>query len=252
MTWGSVARTFDRRLGRGVGASTGSTGDSSRRSISRAAAAMMLQAAADANDACRIGDSVARLLGGEIRVASVHGKGSTFTLYLPLDFPPSGDAAGAPAGKKQESPESLLAPVSNDDARAMAPQAREALAGRKVLVVDDDIRNVFAMTSALEMHGMTVLHADSGREAVETLKREGNVDLVLMDVMMPGLDGLDTIRMVRTLEGYAGVPIIAVTAKAMQGDREKCLDAGASAYLAKPVNVDVLLATLAKAVHVVS
>ena len=99
------------------------------------------------------------------------------------------------------------------------------------------------------MHGMTVLHADSGREAVETLKREGNVDLVLMDVMMPGLDGLDTIRMVRTLEGYGGVPIIAVTAKAMQGDREKCLDAGANEYLAKPVNVDVLLATLAQAVQ---
>jgi CheY-like chemotaxis protein len=139
--------------------------------------------------------------------------------------------------------------ASDEQSAAIGPEAGQALAGRKALVVDDDIRNVFAMTSALEMHGMTVLHADSGREAVETLKREGNVDLVLMDVMMPGLDGLDTIRRVRTLEGYGGVPIIAVTAKAMQGDREKCLDAGANEYLAKPVNVDVLLATLAQAVQ---
>jgi CheY-like chemotaxis protein len=136
--------------------------------------------------------------------------------------------------------------VAADPAEA-APSP--ALAGRKVLVVDDDIRNVFALTSALEMQGMTVLHADSGREAVETLRKEGNVDLVLMDVMMPGLDGLDTIRMVRGLDGYGAVPIIAVTAKAMRGDRETCLEAGASDYLAKPVNVDVLLATLSKVVQ---
>jgi CheY-like chemotaxis protein len=104
------------------------------------------------------------------------------------------------------------------------------------------------MTSALEMQGMTVLHADSGREAVETLRREGDVDAILMDVMMPGLDGLDTIRMVRGLDGHRAVPIIAVTAKAMAGDREKCLQAGATDYLAKPVNVDVLLVTLARSV----
>jgi CheY-like chemotaxis protein len=128
-------------------------------------------------------------------------------------------------------------------------QSDEALRGKKVLVVDDDIRNVFAMTSALEMQGMTVLHADSGREAVETLQRERNVDLVLMDVMMPGLDGLDTIRLVRDLDGYGGVPIIAVTAKAMRGDREKCRDAGANDYLAKPVSVDALIAVLATAVQ---
>jgi CheY-like chemotaxis protein len=94
-----------------------------------------------------------------------------------------------------------------------------------------------------------VLHADSGREAVETLQRERNVDLVLMDVMMPGLDGLDTIRLVRGLDGYGGVPIIAVTAKAMRGDREKCLDAGANDYLAKPVSVDALIALLATSVQ---
>jgi CheY-like chemotaxis protein len=131
----------------------------------------------------------------------------------------------------------------------LAPQASEALTGRRVLVVDDDIRNVFAMTSALEMHGMRVLHAESGKEGIETLKRERGIDLVLMDVMMPGLDGLDTMRIVRSLDGYRQIPIICVTAKAMMGDREKCLEAGASDYIAKPVNVDVLLATLWRALQ---
>ena len=117
-----------------------------------------------------------------------------------------------------------------------------------MLVVDDDMRNVFAMTSALEAHGMRVLHAESGKECIETLEGgiEGGdaVDLVLMDVMMPGLDGFDTMRIVRGLDGYRSLPIVAVTAQAMLGDRERCLAAGADDYIAKPVNVDVLLATL--------
>jgi CheY-like chemotaxis protein len=118
-----------------------------------------------------------------------------------------------------------------------------------VLVVDDDIRNVFAMTSALETHGMRVMHAESGKESIETLKRNTDIDLVLMDIMMPGLDGLDTMRILRGLDGYRSLPIIAVTAKAMMGDREKCIEAGATDYIAKPVNVDELLATLWKALQ---
>jgi CheY-like chemotaxis protein len=91
---------------------------------------------------------------------------------------------------------------------------------------------------------MKVLHADSGKEGIELLKRTPDIDLVLMDVMMPGLDGLDTMRIIRQLDGYRSLPIIAVTAKAMMGDRDKCLEAGATDYVAKPVNIDLLLATL--------
>ncbi|HVJ11091.1 MAG TPA: ATP-binding protein, partial [Burkholderiales bacterium] len=212
-----------------------------------------------------ISRELARLLGGEIRVASTHGKGSTFTLYLPLDYRPAGEAPSfaaepaearimtpmlpAPAPAATIAPDSHLAPVSNEEALGLVPEAKQGLADRKVLVVDDDIRNVFAMTSALETHGMRVIHAESGKEGIEMLKAEDDIDLVLMDVMMPGLDGLDTIRIVRSLEGYRELPIIAVTAKAMVGDREKCIAAGATDYLAKPVNVDVLVATLWRALQ---
>ena len=120
------------------------------------------------------------------------------------------------------------------------PEAGQALAGRKALVVDDDIRNVFAMTSALEMHGMTVLHADSGREAVETLKREGNVDLVLMDVMMPGSTA--STRSAWCAPWRATAPCRSSRSPPRRCSATARSASGANEYLAKPVNVDVLLA----------
>jgi len=118
------------------------------------------------------------------------------------------------------------------------------LDAKKVLIVDDDVRNIFALTGALEQHGITVLNAENGKDGLETLKNNPGIDLVLMDIMMPELDGYDTIRIIRGLEHFRNLPIIAVTAKAMKGDREKCIEAGASDYISKPVNIEQLLSLL--------
>ena len=117
----------------------------------------------------------------------------------------------------------------------------EMFAGRRVLIVDDDVRNVFALTSALEGHGIDVLYADSGEAGIETLQREPDVDLVLMDIMMPGMDGLTAMQLIRDIPQFRRLPLIALTAKAMTGDREDSLAAGASEYVTKPVDVDQLL-----------
>jgi CheY-like chemotaxis protein len=125
----------------------------------------------------------------------------------------------------------------------------EDLQNRKVLVVDDDVRNIFALGSVLERHGMKVITAQTGQEAINTLQAEPDIAIVLMDIMMPEMDGYQTIGMIRKNKEFRRLPIVALTAKAMKGDREKCLDAGASDYLAKPVNTDQLLATLRMWLH---
>jgi CheY-like chemotaxis protein len=118
------------------------------------------------------------------------------------------------------------------------------LACRKILVVDDDLRNIFALTSVLEEHDITVLHAENGRSGIELLEQEPSVELVLMDIMMPEMDGYETTRAIRRIPGFASLPIIALTAKAMKGDREKCLQAGASDYVTKPVDLAYLFSVM--------
>ncbi len=121
------------------------------------------------------------------------------------------------------------------------PAAADHLVGKKILVVDDDVRSVFAITSALESHKMEVVYAETGKTGLEMLQRNPDLDAVLMDVMMPGMDGYETIRRIRQEPAYADLPIIAVTAKALHEDQEKCIKAGASDYLPKPVDPDRLV-----------
>ena len=118
------------------------------------------------------------------------------------------------------------------------------LAGKKILIVDDDVRNIFSLTAVLERHRMHVLSAENGKDAISLLKKTPDIEIVLMDVMMPEMDGYETMRAVRKLSKFKTLPIISLTAKAMKGDREKCIEAGASDYITKPVNTEQLLSLL--------
>jgi CheY-like chemotaxis protein len=123
------------------------------------------------------------------------------------------------------------------------------LAGRTVLIVDDDIRNIFAMTTVLEGCQMSVISAEGGKEGIEKLQQTPGVDIVLMDIMMPDMDGYDTMRAIRRIPAFKSLPIVAVTAKAMKGDREKCIEAGAWDYLPKPVDGEQLLSVFRTWLH---
>ena len=128
-------------------------------------------------------------------------------------------------------------------------ESDDSLRNKRVLVVDDDVRNIFAMSSVLERHGMDVVTAGTGQEAIDKVATDEDIALVLMDIMMPGMDGYQTMRAIRERPDSRALPIVAVTAKAMKGDREKCLEAGASDYLAKPVVTDQLLGVLRQWLH---
>ncbi|MFC8512282.1 HAMP domain-containing protein [Streptomyces sp. NPDC057257] len=202
-----------------------------------------------------ISREIAGLLGGRIVAESEPGKGSTFTLYVPVVSPGHSATGPVPEDRpvpvpEQRSTESYPAATHDVDDSWPAPTKLEAwksgragqvLPGRRVLIVDDDIRNVFALTHVLGRVGMPVLYAENGREGIETLERNPDVELVLMDIMMPEMDGYETIAAIRRTPRWTGLPIVALTAKAMPGDREKSIARGANDYVPKPVDVDQLL-----------
>ena len=181
-----------------------------------------------------ISRELARLLGGEIRLRSSPGKGSTFTLYVPL-------LQGATESEPQEAEPAPPPRVGPDP-----PQAPAELRGCTVLLVDDDVHNLFAVTSLLERYGVRVLPANNAQECFDLLDNNPGVDLVLMDVMMPEIDGLEATRRIRQRPDRASVPIVALTAKALPGDRERCLEAGCSDFATKPVAPDTLIWLLKK------
>jgi CheY-like chemotaxis protein len=145
------------------------------------------------------------------------------------------DTARKPAPRKKRTPE----PVQ---AAPMKPVPE--LEGTRMLIVDDDIRNIYSLTSVLEAHKVEVLHAERGKDGILILEQTPDVDVALIDIMMPDMDGYETMRHIRANPNLRDLPLISVTAKAMKGDRQKCLDAGASDYIAKPVDIDLLLALL--------
>jgi CheY-like chemotaxis protein/nitrogen-specific signal transduction histidine kinase len=173
------------------------------------------------------------------------------------EFDHWGAFAKRPGVREVRSPERLLEQASFCLHRALASMpdahrtalrelrnANEVLQGRKVMIVDDDMRNIFALTSLLEDRGMVIVSHDNGRDAVTALNAQPNVEAILMDIMMPEMDGIDTIREIRQIPACRDTPIIAVTAKAMKGDREKCMEAGAWDYLSKPVDTELMLGCL--------
>ena len=133
---------------------------------------------------------------------------------------------------------------TSEEASAMPIRAVPELAGSKMLIVDDDIRNIYSLTSVLESYDVEVVHAENGKDGILILEQTPGIDVALIDIMMPDMDGYETMQQIRQRAELAELPLIAVTAKAMKGDRQKCLDAGASDYIAKPVDIDLLLALL--------
>ena len=199
-----------------------------------------------------ISKELATMLGGAITVSSEVGAGSAFSLLLPDELRGTTGATRVPhrpVQAQQTHTESALngrGPIlRNQHGSTSTERPVIELSGVKVLIVDDDVRNVFALTSALELHGLTVLYADNGHDGIRLLTEHPDIDIVLMDAMMPDMDGNATTRLIRGLPGGSDLPVVFLTAKAMPGDRESSLEAGATDYVTKPVDKEQLLSIMA-------
>ncbi|MEH7413781.1 CHASE3 domain-containing protein [Neobacillus drentensis] len=195
-----------------------------------------------------------RLLGGSIEVQSEPQKGSTFILYipsrveaeesLPLDVQLAREEAAAASEVMEEPIAKSEAPKDGRDEAEVEYPDKQLFKGKKVLLVEDDGRNVFALVTALERKGVTVNVAQNGKQALEMLQNRSDYDLVFMDIMMPVMGGYEAMKIIREDLGMHNLPIIALTAKAMKGERDKCMEAGASDYIMKPLNIDQLFSLM--------
>ncbi|SFF18047.1 two-component system, chemotaxis family, sensor kinase CheA [Paenibacillus catalpae] len=186
--------------------------------------------------------NMAHLLNGEIIVSSTVGKGSVFSLVVPNE-----EEAESGAMVHQESAAAAAEPEPEIvvEARGFEDELDDAVwVGKKILIVDDDMRNIYATTIALESKQVNVLFAENGLSCLKVLKDNPDVDLILMDIMLPEMDGYETMRTLRQMPGFVSLPIIALTAKAMKDDKDKCIEAGASDYMSKPVKLEQLFARI--------
>lgn len=187
-----------------------------------------------------ITDKLVSLLGGVIEVQSSSGKGSIFTVYLPLNYPQLLLAREAAVGMNTAG----FTAESSATIPSQQEKTESQLKDKKILLVDDDLRNIYALSSVLDAYQVNLIYAENGIEGLEMLKQHPDTDLVLMDIMMPKMDGYEAMREIRKMEQFESLPIIALTAKAMKQDRELCLEAGASDYISKPINMEQLLSLI--------